>query len=564
MTRGVLGAIILAILGVSAWFLLGQRTAEEPAASEVSPAHASAEDLPALPLLEAESAEASSLVADSPAPAATPAAVAITASSALRVTVEDEAGTPIADARVATKSEWKKVLTTGADGVATITAAPGSEVDISARHPDYRFNVLHAVMPAAGAPAGEATIVLSKELSACVRIVDPRGRPIEGAHVGFREARSDDLRLGLIATPDELAWWDSKDTFNGILQETRITGSDGRCCVQGITAGKAMLTAQADGYVSVTYHPVDVGPRGGDLGDLKLASARTLAGLVVDAAGPVPAALVEAGFGGRNIGGYTRTTTDADGRFKFTTVPPSNTKVPLRVTHETRGDFFEERIVVTEDPVTIVLQPSLDVTLRLRDATTREPVSGACTIAKLMARTGLLIRWQQPKAMTSENGEVHVGWVPYYTSRLQVEVPGYARATLEIAQLQAAGAAPVELDLVKAGTIAIHAIDGSTGLPAMGAKVSVHYKGPSPIGAVDKGFVSSNTQADAPFDEALGAYILDTSVFLFAPGAEESFALIGPDGKVSEIVPVSSNGVRMCGDVVQVTLQPRQVTSRPK
>jgi hypothetical protein len=100
---------------------------------------------------------------------------------------------------------------------------------------------------------------------------------------------------------------------------------------------------------------------------------------------------------------------------------------------------------------------------------------------------------------------------------------------------------------VRGGTIAIRAIDGATGLPVLKARVTgSHFTHGSRLGTY---FLIK-----APFDEASGAYIVDTSAFTFEPGFDETVSVAAPDGRSSPEFPVSTNGVRVCGTTIEVVL----------
>src|SRR5262249_44922867 len=141
----------------------------------------------------------------------------------------------------------------------------------------------------------EVTIVLTTELTACLRVEDERGGAIEGAAVSFQEVRKEEtfLRSSVVATPDQFTTLLSQELFRGHFDETRLTGPDGRCCVSGITAGPVRVDVRAPGYVWASHRKFDVGPGGGDLGVVTLTVARVLRGTVVDAQGPVPDAVIE-------------------------------------------------------------------------------------------------------------------------------------------------------------------------------------------------------------------------------------------------------------------------------
>ena len=226
-------------------------------------------------------------------------------------------------------------------------------------------------------------------------------------------------------------------------------------------------------------------------------------------------------------------------------------RLALRVSHETRGDYYNPREPITASGLTIALRPTLHATLRLLDASTRRPVDQTCSVTPLMPHemSVQLLEMLGRRELSPESGEVRVDGLHYFGLGLRVEVSGYGRVDVDTPTIVEAAGEPIELLLVRHGTIAVRALDPATGQPVPGAKVLVVNRKDSPKGPLPSWRVIS-----ADYDEIAGAYLVDVSVFNMVPGQDEWLSIDAEGYAPSTELSVVVNGVRVGGTSMEVLL----------
>ena len=480
-----------------------------------------------------------------------PAPMPVSAKRVLIVRVVDQDGDPVAEASVAllTKSPIAQV-STGRDGTVTLDVRGLEEVDVVARHPEYRFGRAHTTIDV-DEPT-RITLALRKQLSACIRLESETGAPVEGAVVRFRERDEDDLNhLGLfLGTEVELEDFLLRDLFEGQFQESRVSGPDGTCCIAGVTAGLISISVDAPGFVHVDQAVFEVMPAGGDMGVLRLERGVAVSGMVMDSMGPVPGASVE-GLLGSNT--YRIVMTDEAGRFELGQMKQFLGQPPIRVSHPERGDYYNDRMNVGTGPVVINLTPSTPVRLRLIDRDTGVPLEGEYKRLIDVPVGILLHKYGLPRSFTLDAGETVAERLAYYSKGLTIEVKDYPRTYLELRTLVEAQGQVIELVLAKARPFLVRAIDETSGRAVVGGELHSILDYTDAASKIDK----FSSRVASSFDDATDGYMVEVSRFNTKAGADEYLVFSAPGYVPTEPIRVSANGVWTAGDVMEIMVTPK-------
>ena len=267
--------------------------------------------------------------------------------------VVDESGKPIEGASVSLSMPitWPKLanyvftpasFTTGQDGRWTWDSAP-VDIRISMRvsHPDY-LRAGESVKV-----TGENRVVLKQGIFVRGTVLDPDGKPVEGAiaQLGF-------------------------DRF-GTGQPDALTDEKGQFVLKNCKAGASAITIQAPKLCPMAQR-ITVSD---DLKPLvfRLEPGHVLHGRVVDSAGkPIPGVLVapDTWRGFRTL--KNRMNTDAAGRFRWAGAPPDGIKFSILKT-----GYMGHRDTVlkaSEDEVTVTMNPLLRISGQVTDAKTGKPI----------------------------------------------------------------------------------------------------------------------------------------------------------------------------------------------
>lgn len=217
-----------------------------------------------------------------------------------------------------------------------------------------------------GAPTQLVEITLERGIRAFGRMLDEQARPIAGAELSLvsQSISEDDPAAGHQIT----------------------TNAEGRFTFDDLAAGFATLTAKAAGFAVLKVPGLEIVPAEGpvDLGILVLERGLTLTGRVVDTEGrAIAGARAQiftprvATFGGSSWGDFDQEmTTDAEGRFRFETLPES---VGLQISAHFLGFGGWGRDDVRpalQSPLLITLEPIVTVNVLVVDRA-GNPVAGA-------------------------------------------------------------------------------------------------------------------------------------------------------------------------------------------
>ncbi|MBL8912282.1 MAG: carboxypeptidase regulatory-like domain-containing protein, partial [Archangium sp.] len=250
---------------------------------------------------------------------------------ALAGTVVDAKGTPVANCKVTAMSAGNGEPSVGgaltdAQGRFSIRTIPAGKVNLVATAERQRGTRLVT------APDERVVVTLKRDTTLTGRVVDETGAPIKA----FR------------------ANMESFDTLDGRF-ETRAA------------KGKQEILFEASGYASRTLSVTNVeGPN--EVGDVKLASGRTVSGLVLNAVTRAPISGAEVSTRTETSGDSVdtgSTKSDSQGRFKLTRVDP--TSVRLVSTHP---DYLQSEAPLTPSTSKqdLLMKPGAVVTVRLLDA----------------------------------------------------------------------------------------------------------------------------------------------------------------------------------------------------
>ncbi|MCA8973901.1 MAG: carboxypeptidase regulatory-like domain-containing protein, partial [Planctomycetes bacterium] len=363
---------------------------------------------------------------------------------AIRGRVADESGAPLA-----------AVTVRAANSFATETDARGEFVLWGARHGENHL----IVVSKPGYQRTEARfdrgreepldIVMPRSLVVTVRAVTADGTPVPGAGVSLRTDRPGLRRAG-------------------------ITGLDGSCRLDQLSANKVVLFVERRGLVTAKV-PIDPATIRGEL-LVTLIPGRTLSGRVVDGRGePIAGATVycevpdDNGIGRRQIGNGIDS--DADGRFRIGDVPPEPCRV--RAWHHDYTPAAIEDISGSPEDLVLRMTTAPCVTGRAIDGQTRKPL-GAFTV--LAPEGSTLAHRIEPRQFADCDG--------YW----RVDYPRFEAGTAVELEIRAAGYAPQRftarpaidpprdqhgIELFAGTTVAGIVSDAGSGAPLAGVEIAI-------------------------------------------------------------------------------------------
>lgn len=467
----------------------------------------------------------------------------------LRVLVVDQRGRPVAGAEVAGNRGQPRRQRTDDEGLARLAAAPGETVGLAARHDDHRFATASATLAPEPGSVTDVRIELGGGLQACLTVRSRDGRPIEGACVRVQEGwGAVDSKDCMFGSPEDLLRMDDHWRIRGRLQENRVTDAQGVACVRGLRSGSLTIHVDAAGHVPLRSTRFELDADGGDLGEVVLEPAVKVAGIVEDAAGPVPDALVEV-----HSLDYWRTTTAADGTFAVDGLAALPARVELRASHPERGHFLAERLTLTAAPLRIVLVPHVDVRLELRDAQTRAPVEGEGTLERRTSGQAALVIFPVSAKVVVTAGRLDVTDLPYYLTELSLKVAGYDELLVPMPSVAADADGVLQLELVRPVPLLVRVRDADTGQPIETARLDVGQLNRNEKGQeLGKYWVLQT----ARFDAQAGGYVVSESELHVASGDPISLYVSAPGRAASEAVPIAVAGRRTCPATIDVYLEP--------
>jgi hypothetical protein len=332
------------------------------------------------------------------------------------------------------------------------------------------------------------------------------------------------------------------------------------------------VSVAADGYVPVLGHNLAVDADGGDLGVIVLEPAVKAVGFVIDGAGPVPDALVEALVGFRfhrlpDDGeedydeAYQRRTTDAGGGFELDGIPSLPASGSLLVTHSDRGRSYLERAQWTEQPLQVTLVPDVSVSFELIDAQTHVPVEAEVTLEPKVPDGEFLLVSQAkgygfgrtpPKSARSQGGRLDVR-MPYYLVSLTLRVGDYDASVVPMTTMASDADHRIELELTRPARLLVRVRAAGSGELIENARLGVSQVFDPPR---DRMLNHNFLLMKVRFDAEAGGYVVAESDLGIATSKEVSLWAQLDGFANSRAAAVASHGQRTCADSIDLYLEP--------
>lgn len=440
-----------------------------------------------------------------------PATLLLESAATLSGQVVDEAGKPVAGARVTT-------LPNPADQLSAVMEERESQSGPDGRFvlpkvPAGRLHLVEAVLEGF-APARQLAdstapvrLTLRRGMVAVGRVVSEEGLPVAGAQV----------RL----TPDGAGQVPTRPK-----PFLATSDADGRFRLHGLSAGPFTLGAERSGFASVLVRDVLIPEQEQqvDLGEVRLQPGAAIEGIVTDPRGrPVERAWVmlipfnRDGFMAAGAGFYGRPPmhTDSDGRFRIADLP-LGLRFNLRVQHQ---ELLPEEVTGVEAPTPRPLRIRLSLPRSLAGRVIDpqgEPIANA-SVSQLETASAPdgsnVMRSLGEKARTDEEGRFVLSRVKPGSIQLHVSAFGYrGRDTQGIRIPEEGEAAPVEITLEPGTSLQGRVLD-SRDLPVPHA--SVHARGSGREGqAFFKGSASTDEEGRYELvDLEPGPYEIEAFVF---------------------------------------------------
>lgn len=409
--------------------------------------------------------------------ASTPGTVAIALQKSASITgkVTDEAGAPVAGARVriARESGMRAIMRagpaaflgrsgvmTGPDGTFRVRGlAAQKNLTLEAAKSNYVTAKRHGVTLSAGQAVKDVALVLKRGLEARGRVADTAGQPIGGAEIRLSQAERGGggfmIRMGGMDR-------DKPDA---------TSGADGSFRVAGLEAGEYALAVTREGYAPKRVPSaavLDPGPNQWPV--IVLAAGVPIAGVVRSSKGEAIVGAEVFGFG--EGAGSRNSRTDPEGRFRLEGFG-SERPVMLNV----RADGYaslQKRVTPSAEEVVFVLKTSGTIRGRVEDASTKRPVTdftasytegqGAFAAGMRFVMGGS----QSDKAFQSSDGSFELADVPPGKWSVRATSPGYR--PMEVSGIEVGEGETKEgvvVSLKKGGTVSGRVLDPrrGTGVP---------------------------------------------------------------------------------------------------
>jgi Carboxypeptidase regulatory-like domain len=384
----------------------------------------------------------------------------------LALRVVDEAGAPVAGARiqaVPTASGTGQggpgmpglAATSGPDGTARLATRAGTLYELTAERDGFAPGSKR-VRPPAGPTAGPTILVLTRGVTLIGRLASEEGEPIPGGEVSIQP------EPGASARQDE--------------PRRAAAGPDGRFALGALAPGRHRLTARAPGRAPAAELPVEIpaGVRQADLGTLALAVGAVLEGRVVDDRDrPIAGAqVVLVGGPGRQ----TPAVSGADGGFRLPELERGQAE--LWVVREGYVQAtFSGLAVPAAEPHVLRLRPARGISGQVVGPHA-EPVAGA-VVHRLRSPEGNPERFTGSSSLAhgDPEGRFAAGGLEPGPLPLMVEAPGYRTRQLQVEVPEDRDAGPLEIAL-EAGAV----VEGrvlAAGRPLAAARVQAYPTEPA-------------------------------------------------------------------------------------
>ncbi|MDQ5858899.1 MAG: carboxypeptidase regulatory-like domain-containing protein [Acidobacteriota bacterium] len=401
-------------------------------------------------------------------------AIALQRSASIAGKVTDEAGAPVAGARVRIASDsgmralmrggpaaflGRAGVLTGPDGTFRMRGlAAQKNRTLEAVKSSYATAKRHGVTLSAGQVVKDVVLVLKRGLEARGRVVDAAGQPLAGAEIRLSPAQRGG---GFIV-------------MGGMNREKpdATSGADGSFRVAGLEAGEYALAVAREGYAPkrVPSAPVlDPGPNQWPV--IVLAAGVPIAGVVRNAKGEAIVG-AEVFVFGEEAGGTRNSRTDPEGRFRLEGLSADR---QLRMTVVADGYAPLQRSVKpSSEELVLVLKTAGTIRGRVEDAATKRPVTdftasytegqGAFAAGMRFVMGGR----QSDKAFQSSDGSFELADVPPGKWSVRATSPGYRPS--EVSGIEVAEGETKEgvvVSLKKGGVVTGRVLDPrrGTGVP---------------------------------------------------------------------------------------------------
>lgn len=358
--------------------------------------------------------------------------------------VVDDAGTPVADARVDARPTDRRMgarrspmaggrepVTSDLDGRFRVEdLVRGQRVEVVVKKSGYA----EARVPGVTVPP-EPPLVIALEAAATLSgvVVDEDGDPVAGASIGIRAQGG-----GLGGLGGSFASGNSDE--------------EGRFTVQNVPPGDLVVTVSARGFQTLEKTGLQV-ERGQDLEDQRfvLEPGALVAGRVLDASGrPVPEALVQVlqDDSARRLGRFSSASSDADGNYLLEGVSPGPRSFAAEHGDHVRA-VRDLEVVAGENRLDFRLEAGSRVSGRVVDEG-GSPVAGAVIGT---SRTGGHLGFGRSDVTSDDSGAFELEGLEPGTYTLTARKEGYAGATLEDVQVGPAPLSGLELRMERGALV---------------------------------------------------------------------------------------------------------------
>ncbi len=262
----------------------------------------------------------------------------------------------------------------------------------------------------------------------------------EGIVIGGDDARAMHVRARL---------------FGGGLAVSARTDTFGSACLHGLRAGIYEVVLRHPQYMTARISGVDVGSATKNLGTITMASGLTFGGTVISAvSGLLAEATVEVLVGtasGKHE--YRLAKTDESGRFMISGIAAGASTLELRASAEAHRAVVERDVSLEDEDYVVQLEQCEVFDLRLRDAQSRTPLTGAVKVLWTGKEGATLSRsrsWLEsvyeerdpytpPSTVVGGERVYQLSDVPDGASNLEVIKKGYYRHSVRGEDIRRAG-----------------------------------------------------------------------------------------------------------------------------
>ncbi|MES1243960.1 MAG: carboxypeptidase regulatory-like domain-containing protein [Acidobacteriota bacterium] len=354
---------------------------------------------------------------------------------------------------------------TGADGRFEIRDLPAGAWSLEAKASGYApLTVPGLSVPEGAGQADLGTVVLPPGVAVEGYVVDPRGRPVEGAEVDSSEGLGPFARMGFARRQGE------------DKEPTAVSGADGYFRIEDRRAGETInLDVSRTGYAPASAPGVRVPPE--EPVRIVMQPASAVEGRVVDGDGKAVAGARVLIIPAERRGGFQRLddTTDESGAFRVEGVPPGAVDVRTLAAGYQSAHVSNLEVRAGQDlkGVEIVLTPGAAVEGRVLSPSGK-PVAGARV--EMADEGGRGFFWMQDSGTTDGDGRYRLEGIPPGSRSFQASHPDYRRTVRDLEVRSGENT----LDLSLEGGVEVRGrVVDEGGAPVPGARISLREGGRS-------------------------------------------------------------------------------------